>query len=468
MFVDCEQNAFENHLFSISRNSNNITLYTPMQPNSSKLLLGALAVAGAIGSVSAQTSDNDLQFVKADTAMQSAMKRVRAAEPSTVPVPKFAVQTRDGAFAMAVGGNISVIAGADLGNNLYSQPGAQLSFVTGEIPVPSLRDHRSDFYISGTNSFVDFSVVGFKGTENEVTGYIKFGTNGVSPSVSMTRAYMTYRGFLLGEALTLAQDPYASQPPTIDPQGPCGDLSTIGYQVSYISPSYSGFKYALGIEMPTYYNSNGMYRGKDYANMRGKYVDATVEDLVPDIPLWVEYQASPSNRVRATAIIRDFMYRDLVKDVRRSVVGWGTMLSGNFSFCEPLTFNFQAVYGKGIGNFLQDIAGRPLSYTPSNSDLGKMQANPMMGLVFGASYNVTPKLQFNAVGSYSRVWDVEDYAVINDNANYKYADYVAANCFYNITNYLQWGIEYLYGRHATWNKGAANDSRIQTQLSFTF
>ena len=104
-----------------------------------------------------------------------------------------------------------------------------------------------------------------------------------------------------------------------------------------------------------------------------------------------------------------------------------------------------------------------------------MAANPMMGLVFGASYQATPKLQFNAVGSYTRVWDVRDYAVSNDpdgmtagNDNYKSAVYVAANCFYKILPNLTGGVEYLYGRRNTWNLGGANDSRVQAQIAFSF
>lgn len=450
-----------------------------MRTQTFKLLLCGLGLLGTPVALNAQATPNDstedlvadgviLEFVKVNPTLGATLKRVRAAEPATAPVPSFAVQSKDKAFAMSIGGYIAPVMGYDIGNNLYSQPNGGLSFVTGAIPVPATKGHKGDFYISGVNSFVDFSVVGFAGTKNEITGYVKLGTNGVSPSLSMTRAYITYRGFTVGEALTLAQDGYACQPPTIDPQGPDGDVSTIGYQISYKSPSYGGFRYALGIEMPTYYNSNGIYRGQDYAHVRGQYVDATVENLVPDVPMWIEYQASPQNRVRATAILRDFAYQDLVSNTRRNVFGWGTMLSGNFSFWKPLTFNFQGIYGKGIANFLQDIAGRPLSFTPSNSDLGKMEAKPMMGLVFGASYNATSKLQFNAVASTSRVWDVKDYAVINDNANYKYGNYLAVNCFYNITNYLQWGIEYLYGKHQTWDKGGACDNRIQTQLAFTF
>lgn len=98
-----------------------------------------------------------------------------------------------------------------------------------------------------------------------------------------------------------------------------------------------------------------------------------------------------------------------------------------------------------------------------------MKASPMMGANIGVSINPSAKWQINAMFSESRIWDVEDYCnALPESQNYKYALYGAVNCFYNITSYLQAGIEYLYGRRTTWNHGGASDSRIQTQLAFTF
>ena len=161
-------------------------------------------------------------------------------------------------------------------------------------------------------------------------------------------------------------------------------------------------------------------------------------------------------------------------DRTRHITGWGAQLSGNFSFYKPLVFNFQAIYGKGIANYIQDIAGREISFTPKDDHVGEMESNPMMGLVFGASYNATKRLQFNVVGSYARVWNVGEYATLDDDNgvasanNYRHAVYVAANCFYTISSYLQWGIEYDFGRRSTYELGSANDNRVQTQLIFSF
>lgn len=424
-----------------------------------------------------------IEIVKTDGAVGEMLKKARPVEPGDVEAPKFAITTKNRKFMMSIGGNITPIVGYDIGNNLYSQDDAGINFVTGDIPVPALTGHKGDFFVNALTSYIDMSLVAFGGTKNQLTGYIKLGTDGISSAIKMKRAYVTWRGFGAGLMSTLMKDGLAVQPPTIDPQGPGGDVSGGAYQLSYTSPSYSGFRFALGLELPTFCSSSGVYRGHDYRSYFGRQVDSSVDQLYPDVPVWVEYQKSESNRVRFSALLRNFAYQDMVSRQRRNIMGWGTMLSGNFSFWEPMVFNFQAVYGKGIANYIQDLAGRPLSFTPKNDELGKMEANPMMGLVFGVSYNATKRLQFNAVGSYTRIWNVGNYAIIDDaevadangdkvmtagTSNFRYSTYVAVNCFYKFTSYLQWGVEYVYGRRNTWNLGGANDSRIQTQICFSF
>ena len=62
--------------------------------------------------------------------------------------------------------------------------------------------------------------------------------------------------------LTLFQDGYACQPPTIGPQGPSGCVSAVAYEVGYTSKSYNGFRFAAAIDVPSYYSSNGYYQRK--------------------------------------------------------------------------------------------------------------------------------------------------------------------------------------------------------------
>lgn len=438
------------------------------------ILLSAFICQGAMADDSIPVLDdthNPLEFRHTTPEVAEILNRTRPKEAHSIPVPKFVVKTANNNFIMTIGGMINPIMGYDIGNNLYKQPGAGISFVTAEIPVPAVKGHKSDFYINPINGSLDLQVVGLAGTPDEITGYVKIGTNGINSTILLQRAYVSWRNFTAGMKLTLMQDAYACQPPTIDPEGPSGCVSNVAYEIGYTSKSYSGFRFAAAIDMPTYYSSNGYYRGKDFPQFDGKQVTdyADAEQLIPDIPAWVEYSSSQWNRIRLSGLIRNFAYRDLVADKTRHMVGWGVMLSGNLNPVKPLILYFQAAYGKGIGSYLQDIAGKPVSFVPDDSRPGRMTASPMMGLNIGLTYNVNPKLQFNAMFSQSRIWDVEAYCnSLPETENYKYALYGAVNCFYNITPYLQWGLEYIWGHRQTWNAGGADDNRIQTQIAFTF
>ncbi len=439
-----------------------------------------LTLAGLLASpLWAQTADsmpegtdsgNPIRLVRTTPEVKAILSKARAEEPGRAPAPVFAIKTENNNFVMTIGGEINPIMGWDIGNNLYKQDGAGISFVTSAIPVPAVKGHRGDYYINPINGFLDLQVVGFANTPNQITGYVKAGTNGINSQLVLQRAYVSWRRFTAGMKLTLFQDAYACQPPTIDPEGPSGCVSTVAYEIGYTSKSYGGFRFAIAADMPSYYTSKGYYRGKDYPMFDGKQVlNDDAEEMVPDFPAWIEYSHSQWNRVRLSGILRHYAYRDLVAGKRRGVMGWGVMLSGNLQPLDKIILYYQAAYGRGIGAYLQDIAGKPLSFIPDDARPGKMKASPMLGANIGITYNATPRLQFNAMFSESRIWGVGDYCnALPETQNYKYALYGAVNCFYNITSYLQWGIEYLYGRRVTWNAGGADDSRIQTQIAFTF
>ncbi len=97
-------------------------------------------------------------------------------------------------------------------------------------------------------------------------------------------------------------------------------ISTSSYEISYISPSFHGFRFAIGMDIPTYYSSNGVYRGHDFKTWREEEIEGkpvadpeAYNQNIPDIPMWVEYTASDYNRIRFSGIIRNFSYRDMLE-----------------------------------------------------------------------------------------------------------------------------------------------------------
>lgn len=412
-----------------------------------------------------------LQLMRTTPQIAKILNESRPHEPHAIPVPKFVVvNPHNENFILTVGGQLNLIIGGDFGNNLYKQPGAGISFVTNAIPVPPQQGKRVDLYINAINGSADMQVVGFANTKNQVTGYFKIGTNGISTNIVLQRAWASWRGITAGMKLTLFQDDYACQPPTIDPEGPSGEVSAVAYEIGYKSPSFNGFRFAAALDMPTYNSSMGYYRGVDYPEMDNKMVSTTdFDQWIPDVPAWVEYSWSEWNRIRVSAIFRGFRYKNLINEKLRASLGWGLMLSGNAQPSKQWILYYQFAFGKGIGNYIQDIAGHPYSFIPDDKNPGKMSPSPMMGANIGVSYNPTSRLQFNAMFSQSRIWNVREYAnKLDESENYRYALYGALNCFYNLNSFLQLGVEVLYGHRETWNIGGADDWRAQAQVSFSF
>lgn len=435
------------------------------------ITLAAFVTASCSLSAFAQSADekpSKLSIVKTSAEDKAILEKTRESGPTAIPVPNFVVKSAGGGFYMTIGGQINTVIGCDLGNELYEISGAGGGFTTADIPLHPGKGHRSDFFINPLNTDLDFQVVGLAGTANELSGYIKIGTPGNVTGLKLKKAYLSWRGITVGQKETLFQDGDACQPPTIDSEGPCGEIAATVYGIGYKSPEWDGFSFAAGVEIPSFCNSNGIYRGKDYADWVGHSVTSDVNQNVPDIPVWLQYRFNENNRLRASFIFRDFRSLDLTTNRIRNTFGWGAQLSGNFSPAEPVTLYLQAVYGQGIGNYIQDLSGAPLAWIPKDDKPGYTSASPMMGLNFGVTYNINDKWQANALGSTTRIWKVRNYAeALPTDENYKGAIYAGANLFYNVTNYLQVGVEYLWGRRLTWGHGGANDSRIQAQVQLT-
>lgn len=420
----------------------------------SMLLCGSCMISNDIA---AQNDVDGVKIVKTSDADKDIMKAAKPKHPFTPKVPNFVLKEGNGKFIMGLGGFIQPIVGWDLGNVMPS-----MYFIPSIIPVPAVKGQKSEFFSRPFNSALDLQVIALPGQKDQVVGYVKVQFGGPQRAVQLTEAYVQYRGITMGRSFSVFTD-CAAMPNTIDPQGPNGASCAYAYITSYTSKSYSGFNYSLSLELPTFDNTKGIYNGKDYPDLDNSQIYGSASQSVPDAIAYLQYAGKNSNnRVRVSGIVRNFRYRDLVKDDTRNVMGWGVMLSGNLQPCKPLILYYEGTYGQGIGNYIQDLSGLPMSYIPKDNMPGKMKAAPMFGFLGGATINFTPKLQSNLMFSEARAWDTGSYY-----SNYKYGLYGTANLFYNITPYLQYGIEYQWGKHSTFTDGSSTVNRIQTTLMFT-
>ena len=139
-------------------------------------------------------------------------------------------------------------------------------------------------------------------------------------------------------------------------------------------------------------------------------------------------------------------------------------MSGIWQFAENTSLCFQGVYGKGISNYIQDISGTGLDLVPNATAEGKLKAFGAWGGYIGFSHNWSKVLTSNIMYSYARVLD--RYGM--PTTSYKYAQYAAANLFWDFSEYGSCAIEYVFGRRNDFNKDYGNASRINTMIQYRF
>ncbi len=74
----------------------------------------------------------------------------------------------------------------------------------------------------------------------------------------------------------------------------------------------------------------------------------------------------------------------------------GVQASTSFNLSKKWEIFGQATYGKGIGQYLNDISNLNVDIVPNPEKEGKMQALPMLGWFAGAQYNICPKIFVSA------------------------------------------------------------------------
>lgn len=184
----------------------------------------------------------------------------------------------------------------------------------------------------------------------------------------------------------------------------------------------------------------------------------------PDIPLNIRYTMKNGSHVQVGAILRNIGYKNVVKDKDKIRTGWGVMGSGKLNITSSTSFLFQAEYGKGIANYIQDISGIGYDLIPTADDNGNLKAPGMWGLFGAFQHNWNPKLYSTITYSYARL----EARGSLEGDTYKYAQYAGANLLWNFTEFGTTGIEYVFGRRNNFNHDYGNASRINAMIQYRF
>lgn len=367
--------------------------------------------------------------------------------------PRFAIVGKDKKFYLGIGGQVKATVSYDFGHPIDNG----YDFTTSAIPMTIKKGNEGlvQFNAATSGLFINFAAL--PGTKDQIGVYLNANfTNGTNYGFSLQYAYLKYRGITAGYNYSLFSD-MAAAPPSIDNEGPPGFTAIPKGVVDYIYNLDTHWSFGAGIEMPILSGTNGT---ESY----------TVSQRVPDIPVYVQYSwGGGASWLRASGIIRNMLYRDVVADKNRNNVGWGVKLSGSASLCPLVTAYYQAAYGHGITSYFQDLYEGGLDMVPDAATPGKMSTVKAWGGYIGLQYNLSKNVFATTTYSHLRNYASQyDGGATPWGEQYKYAQYALANVMWRINSVVQTGIEYIYGRRVDQSGAQAHDSRIQTMLQISF
>ncbi len=374
--------------------------------------------------------------------------------------PSFIFTHKENKFAFAIGGFISLRTSYDFNGTVND-----IDFVTADIPIPNnYASHQqlimdastSRLYLAGVvNSralgsieiFVDMDFRGNTGYD-EIEGI----TNHYSPRIRS--AYASFLGLTIGRDVTTFCD-LDSAPQTIDFQGPNAYSFNFATLIRY-SRTLCNDHLTMAIAL-------------EQSNLSASY-DSTFEPIpqrMPDVPIFLQYQFGKERQshLRASAVFRNMYAYNATTEENTSLFGWGVQASGRLNPVKWMGICFNGTYGEGITNYIQDLNGLGLDFTPDPTNSATIQTMPMFGWQAAANFNLTNRLTMTGGYSMVQVQKSHGYYAADQ---YRRGQYVFGNIFYNITPRLQVAAEYLYGtrRNMDCSNSSANRASLMAQMSF--
>lgn len=368
--------------------------------------------------------------------------------PNDPDAPRFLLLDTKGKIAFGIGGQVYATASYDMDGAVNSN-----GFATFDIPVPSDPAQRSRLGANVSNSSLFIKLVGKTSRFGMFQLYFQtnFTGNTGGYGFKLKQAYATLAHLTVGLTNSTFVDP-ATQAPTVDNEGPSGQISDKNILFRYTTPVRKGFSAALSVEMPKV--SYTLSPQTEALSAR-----------VPDIPAYVQYSWAPGQHLRISGIFRDMPYRDLRTGQNRLQPGYGVQIS---TITNIDTYGFvqlfgHLAYGRGIGQYINDLGGNGFDLVYDRT-AGSLKAPEMMGWTAGIIVNPTSRLQFTGAFSRAQVYDVAELG----GDTYRYGQYLDVNGFYNVDANFRIGAEYLHGWRKDYSAQLGQANRIDFLLQYSF
>ena len=362
--------------------------------------------------------------------------------------PRFLFLDREGKVALGIGGTVKAEAMYDMNGAINNN-----SFVTSQIPVPFNPAQRNRFGATATHSGIFLKLVTQPTRIGRIIVYVQseFTGDDGAYGFQLKQAYVQVGHLTLGKARSTFSDGPAMAP-TIDDQGPSGQVTAKNMLVQYATSNYSGFTAAIAAELPSATYTEGT-------------ATSSIAQRFPDIPVYAQYAwNSGESHARISGILRQLSYRDDAAAANHFVTGWGVQFSLVSKIAGGLDIFGHYTYGKGIGSYINDLAGDGFDLIADANNPGKLVAPGSAGYTAGLQYTFSPR--FFMTGSYSHAQLYDAGHLGGD--TYRSGQYIDFNAFYNVWDGLRVGLEYIHGNRTDYNGQTGRANRLLAMLQYNF
>lgn len=361
--------------------------------------------------------------------------------------PRFLLMDQKGKFALGIGGYVRGTAEYDFGgivDNIDFYPAL----------IPNSGKIKNQFQMDATTSRIFLKLVGNSKMLGDFVVYTAGDFRGDGGKIfRLVNAYVSFRNITAGYTYGSFMD-LGALPPTIDFAGPNGAAFYRATQLGYTFNKIKNLKIHASIEVPTVQGTTN-----DDLNIGAQ--------RMPDLVAYAEYDWNANSHIRLGGLYRNMTYTSTLSDKAHSTSGYGLQASTTFTLGKKWQFYGQATYGKGIGEYLNDLSNLNVDLVPDPENAGKMQALPMMGWFAGVQYNICPQIFLSTSYSASRLYSDNNYPS-NQPDYYKYGQYLVTNMFWNVTPNMQVGAEYLHGWRTNFDASTNHANRMNLLVQYSF
>ncbi|MFR9603798.1 MAG: DcaP family trimeric outer membrane transporter [Rikenellaceae bacterium] len=367
--------------------------------------------------------------------------------------PLLVIAQRENRYSFAVGGFINLRTSYDFNGISNSR-----DFIPYDISVPSTYATKQQFLMDATTSRLYFSGMANTRALGKVKIFVdadfRGGSSG-SYTPRVRRGYVSFLGLTMGRDVTTFCDTKAA-PMTVDFQGPnaynFNFATVLRYQHTCANDRFTA---AIALESPKVYGTYNDYFSE-------------IPQRVPDIPMYMQYTFGEerNHHLRVSGVIRNMYMRDMTDSENKSLFGWGAQVSGHISIVHWIQIMFNGVYGKGITQYIQDLTGSGLDFTPQPNSATDIQATPMYAWQAAAQINFTDRVWSSA--GYSTVCIDSENGGYYSVDEYKRGQYIFGNLFYSVTPRMQLACEYLWGSRENASNDKCHANRVSLMAQYNF